>query len=233
MEPSAAGYTNFLLRLYDFVVLVVSNHFAWRCPTGSVLLPLYEKHTKESSAHLDIGAGTGYYTAKAAASGALSKTRLLTFCDLNPNTLVYAERRLRKAKYRGAIETFEHNVFHPFPESMWGKYDSVALFCVFHCLPGPLRRKANEVFANVGPLLAPGGVVYGSTVLGKGVPHNWLGRWLMGFYNKRGVFGNTEDTEEGLRKALEESFDQSEIRVVGAVALFEAGNPRAPGGLQE
>lgn len=31
---------------------------------------------------------------------------------------------------------------------------------------------------------------------GEGVRHNWLGRFLMWVYNRKGVFGNVDDTEE-------------------------------------
>ncbi|TBU39141.1 S-adenosyl-L-methionine dependent methyltransferase [Dichomitus squalens] len=227
MEPSASVYTTFNLRVYDLVVLVFSNIFAWRCSTRSILLPLYEQHLKESTAHLEIGAGTGYYPAAAASSGALSKTRLVTLCDLNPTTLEYSRQRLEKAGYRGSIQTLVHNVFQPLPEDMHGKYDSVVLYYLFHCLPGSFPRKAIDVLANVVPALSPDGVVYGSTVLGQGVAHNWLGRRLMGLYNRKGIFGNVGDSVDGLRQALEEAFEESSVEVVGVVALFEGRKPRA------
>ncbi|PIL35007.1 hypothetical protein GSI_02794 [Ganoderma sinense ZZ0214-1] len=230
MERSALYYTPFNLRLYDLFVLSISNTLAWRCPTRSTLLPFYLKHVKSSSAHLEVGSGTGYYPATAAVSGALSKTRLLTLCDLNPNTLAYSRRRIARAGYTGSIETLEHNVFHPLAHShdrdVRGKYDSVALYYLFHCLPGAFPRKATDVFASVAPALAPNGVMHGATVLGTGVVHNWFGARLMAFYNKKGVFGNIGDSEEGLRQALEEAFEEWEVTVVGAVALFEARKPR-------
>ncbi|PIL35016.1 hypothetical protein GSI_02803 [Ganoderma sinense ZZ0214-1] len=226
MEPSASIYTTFNLRLYDFVVLVISNAFAWRCSTRSTLLPFYQKHTKESSAHLEVGSGTGYYPATAASSGALSKTRLITLCDLNPNTLAYSKSRIASAGYRGSIETLEHNIFHPLAQDVRGKYDSIALYYLLHCLPGSFPQKATDVFATVVPALAPNGVLFGATILGKGVEHNWFGSRLMGLYNKKGMFGNTGDSEEGLKEALGEAFEESEVTIVGVVALFEARKPR-------
>ncbi|KAI8977761.1 S-adenosyl-L-methionine dependent methyltransferase [Trametes punicea] len=223
MDPSAKFYTNFFLGLYDIFVLTISNIFAWHCPTGSVLLPFYQQHIGEN-AHLDIGVGTGYYTAASVAR--LSKVKLVTLLDLNPNTLVYSRRRLLKAGYKGEIQTVERSIFDPLPETIHGKYDSVALCYVFHCLPGAFPKKAMDVFANVTAALAPGGVVYGTTVLGRGVPHNWFARQLIRFYNSKGVFGNTQDTEEGLRKALEETFEKWDLRVVGAIALFTARKPK-------
>ncbi|KAI1786083.1 S-adenosyl-L-methionine dependent methyltransferase [Ganoderma leucocontextum] len=227
MEPSASIYTTFTLRLYDFIVLVFSNALAWRCSTRSTLLPFYEKHTKESSAHLEVGSGTGYYPSTAASSGALSKTRLITLCDLNPNTLIYSKNRLASAGYKGSIEMLEHNIFEPLAQDMRGKYDSIALYYLFHCLPQSFPQKGTAVFANVAPALAPNGVLYGATILGKGVAHNWLGSWLMGQYNSKGIFGNTGDSEEGLRQALGEVFEECAVTVVGVVAMFEARKLRA------
>ncbi|KAI1792184.1 S-adenosyl-L-methionine dependent methyltransferase [Ganoderma leucocontextum] len=194
------------LRLYDFIVLVFSNALTWRCSTRSTLLPFYEKHTKESSTHLE--------------------TRLITLCDLNPNTLMYSKNRLASAGYKGSIEMLEHNIFEPLAEDMRGKYDSIALYYLFHCLPQSFPQKATAVFANVAPALAPNGVLYGATVLGQGVAHNWLGSWLMGRYNRKSIFGNIGDSEEGLRQALGEVFEEYEVTIVGVVAMFEARKPR-------
>ncbi|KAM5536902.1 hypothetical protein V8D89_009449 [Ganoderma adspersum] len=228
MEPSASIYTTFTLHLYDFVVLTLSNSLAWRCPTRTTLLPFYQKHTKESFAHLEIGAGTGYYPASAASSGALSKARLVTLCDLNPNTLTFSKSRLASAGYKGSIETLEHNVFQPLAHDVRAKlkYDSVALYYLFHCLPGSFPKKGADVFAAVAPALAPDGVLFGATILGEGVAHNWFGARLMGLYNTKGFFGNTGDSDEGLGDALGEAFEEWEVTVVGAVALFEARKPR-------
>ena len=151
MHPSASFYTTSTLRLYDFVVLIVSNSLAWRCPTRSILLPFYQKHIKESSVHLEIGVGTSYYPSAATSSGVLSKTQLITLCDLNPNTLVYAKSRITRAGYNGSIETLQHNMFQPLAQGVRGKYDSVALYYLFHCLPGSFPQKAIDAFAAVAP----------------------------------------------------------------------------------
>ncbi|RPD54872.1 S-adenosyl-L-methionine dependent methyltransferase [Lentinus tigrinus ALCF2SS1-6] len=223
MEASASIYNKFGLSIYDILVLTISNIFAWRCQTGDVLLPFYKQHIGQS-AHLEIGVGTGYYPA--ASVQTLAKTKVVTLLDLNPNTLVMAQQRLAYAGYKGEIELIEHNIFQPLPTNMGGKYESVALFYVFHCLPGSLPKKATDVFTVIAPVLSPGAVVYGATILGSGVSHNWLGTRLMGIYNKKGIFGNVADSEEGLREALRESFEQWEVRVVGVVGLFEARKPK-------
>ncbi|KAI0357957.1 S-adenosyl-L-methionine dependent methyltransferase [Trametes cingulata] len=220
MDSSATAYTTFFLRVYDFLVLFVANTFAWRCPTRSTLLPFYKQHIGDH-AHLDIGIGTGYYPAASAAE--LAKLKLLTLVDLNPNTLAHARARLGTGP---VVETVEQSVFEPFPEGMHGRYDSVALFHLFHCLPGAFPGKATAVFANVTPVLAPGGVVYGSTVLGKGVGHNWFGRRLIAFNNGKGVFSNLGDSEGALREGLGDVFEEYDVRVVGRVALFWGHRPK-------
>ncbi|KAI0367131.1 S-adenosyl-L-methionine dependent methyltransferase [Pilatotrama ljubarskyi] len=225
MDASATVYTKLALHLYDFVVLTFSNFFAWRCPTGSTLLPFYQQHIGET-AHLEIGVGTGYYPA--ASIQKLSKVKLVTLLDLNPNTLAHAKRRLLNAGYKGQLETVEQSILDPLPESMRGKFDSVAVFYLFHCLPGTLSKKATDVFARLAPVLAPGGVIYGATILGHGVSHNWLGRRLMALYNGKGIFGNVVDSEEALRTTLQDAFEELEVRIVGVVALFSARKPRAP-----
>jgi len=64
-------------------------------------------------------------------------------------------------------------------------------------MPGPPAAKAS-IFGHLRGNLSPTGVLYGATILGKGerVRHNWLGRFLMWVYNRKGVFGNVDDTEE-------------------------------------
>ncbi|OSC99542.1 S-adenosyl-L-methionine dependent methyltransferase [Trametes coccinea BRFM310] len=225
LAPSASVYTQLALRFYDFVVLTVSNYWAWRCPTGSVLLPFYQQHIGDS-AHLEIGAGTGYYPAASCARLAKG-VKLVTLLDLNPNTLAYARARLANAGFRGDIEAVQHDVFDVLPETMRARYDSVALVYLFHCLPGTFPKKATDVFRNVVPALAEGGIVYGATILGWSAQHNWLGTRLMNLYNGKGIFGNAQDTVEGLRAALDETFEECEVRVVGVVALFTARRPKA------
>lgn len=224
MDPSATIYTKLMLRLYDLIVLVLSNALAWRCSTRGTLLPFYQQHIGES-AHLEIGVGTGYYPA--ASRARLAKLKTLTFLDLNPNTLAHAQCRLASGGFRGPqVAAVEQSVFDPLPADMRAKYDSVALFYLFHCLPGAFPKKGAYVFARVAPVLAPGGVVFGSTILGQGVEHNWLGGRLMKWHNGTGVFSNSEDGEKGLREALEDAFEEYEVRVVGVVALFSARGPR-------
>ena len=51
--------------------------------------------------------------------------------------------------------------------------------------------------SNLRPYLVSGGVFFGSTILGRGVEHNLLGRRLMRLYNRKGIFSNLEDDQRG------------------------------------
>ena len=106
MDPSATLYTNFFLAIYDVFVLGFSSTFAWRCPTSTVLLPFFRRHVG-ANAHMDIGVGTGYYTAEAVRE--LSKTRKVALVDLNPNSLKMTGERLVKAGYKGSVESLRHD----------------------------------------------------------------------------------------------------------------------------
>ncbi len=81
------------------------------------------------------------------------------------------------------------------------------------------QRRSPE---NVRPYLEPGGVLFGSTILGRGVPHGRIGRRLMQVYNEKAIFSNADDDERGLEQGLASVFEDVEIEVVGTVALFAA-----------
>ena len=86
--------------------------------------------------------------------------------------------------------------------------------------PGELEWKATTVASNLRPYLASGGVVFGSTILGRGVTHNLLGRRLVRLYNQKGIFSNLKDDGRGLERGLASELTDIEIEVVGTVALF-------------
>jgi hypothetical protein len=61
-SKGAKVYTPLSLRLYDWWVLNLSNRYAWRCKTESVLLEHFQQYI--GVRHLEVGVGTGYYLAK-------------------------------------------------------------------------------------------------------------------------------------------------------------------------
>jgi SAM-dependent methyltransferase len=165
--------------------------------------------------HLDIGPGSGYYLEH----GSIPEETAVTLLDLNTNSLNAAKQRLG----RPSTVTIEADVTQTLP--LEGVYDSISLFFLLHCLPGSLEEKM-ELFPALKPHLAQKGVVYGSTILGKGVQHNWFGTRLMNFYNSKGIFGNREDGEDEIRQALCKEYENVETRVVGCVLLFSASRPK-------
>lgn len=207
-----AGYTPFLLTIYDPFVLGFMARAVWRCPTPPVV-DRYRHHLGHR--HLDVGPGTGYFLDKAG----LPAGAEVTLLDPNPTVLARASRRLASMN----PTTVEADVLKPLPVS--GPFDSAALNYVLHCLPGPQSRKAAAI-RNVAAVLAPDGGLFGGTVLGSSEQHTRLARATVWAFNRHGDFDNLGDTEEGLRQILEESFETIEIDVVGSVAHFTATGPR-------
>lgn len=213
-QAGAAVYSSPVLKLYDWWVLGISNRWAWRCPTRSVLLPFYRRHVTKR--HLDVGVGTGFYPARAR----LQPGDALTLMDLNKNSLQAAAQRVSHLQAR----QFAHDVMQT-PSPLEGeRFDSIALFHLLHCLPGNLQQKG-RAFECIKPLVAPGGVVFGATILGDSAGHNGFGRKLMRIYNAKGIFGNSRDTLADLRHVLEEHFHQVEVSLHGVVACFTARQP--------
>ncbi len=90
---------------------------------------------------------------------------------------------------------------------------------IFHCLPGPMEAKG-KVLENLQPHLHPEGTLFGSTLLPDG--GNAFARCLTTPYNRMGIFGNAEDTLEGLRDLLQVHFPKVALERVGQAALFAA-----------
>jgi SAM-dependent methyltransferase len=213
-DKGAAVYSPLVLRLYDWWVLGVSNRYAWECSTREVLLPFFSKHV--GIRHLDVGVGTGFYTAKCA----LPAQARVTLMDLNMDSLRAARRRLE----RDSTELVQHDVMNPLPYSVCQGMDSISMFYLLHCLPGTMADKS-QVFGNLKSHLSPHGVLYGATILGESIGHNGFGKRLMAIYNRKGIFGNQHDTSAGLEHALTQHFGTVRVWVEGKVALFEARQP--------
>lgn len=209
VEAGQRVYTPFTLRVYDLFVLGFSNRFVWRCPS-SKMLERYESHVGER--HLDVGVGTGWFLDHCRWP---VESPQITLLDLNENSLSAASDRIR----RYAPATVQANVLDPVDLGD-SRFDSIGANFLFHCLPGELEWKTMTVASNLRRYLVSGGVLFGSTILGRGVTHNLLGRRLMRLYNRKGIFANIEDDQEGLENGLTSELTDVEIEVVGAVALF-------------
>jgi Methyltransferase domain len=208
----AAVYSQFVLSVYDLLVLGISNRWIWKCPS-QLMLDFYNAHI--SDRHLDIGVGTGYFLDKC---NFPSPHPTLALLDLNPNSLQTTAERLR----RYSPTTHLANVLEPLPVEPAG-FDSIALNYLLHCLPGSMLSKGG-VFRNLRPLLGDRGKVFGTTILGQGVEHNWAASRLMHLYNSKGIFGNINDSAADLERILKDNFRDYSLDQVGCVAFFVGQN---------
>lgn len=212
-DPAYRGQSDYsptLLRLYDPLVLGPIARFVWRFPVNE-RTNYYPRNIRPN--HLDIGPGTGYFLEH---SG-LPEGSKVTIIDPNPNVLRHVKRRLQRLD----VTAVEADVLKPLPVT--GPFDSVGLSMVLHCLPGPMERKAPAI-ENIARVMAPDGVLFGATVLGRSAPHTRLGRAVLRAFNRRGAFGNLDDTEAGLRDILGRSFRSVEVKTHGGIATFVASN---------
>lgn len=212
-DPVAAGqavYSPRVLRMYDWLVLGLSNRFIWRCPARH-LKRLYAEHLTGN--HLDVGVGTGYFLDRCPFPTESPRVALM---DLNAHCLQAAAARI--ARYEPVLLT--RNILEPIPFD-GAPFTSIGLNYVLHCLPGSISEKG-VVFDHLRPLLAPGGVLFGSTLLSAGVHSNLVARRLMAAYNGKQIFSNTADSLDDLRSALETRFAEWSVETVGCVALFTA-----------
>lgn len=207
-----SGYTPLLLKIYDPWVLGFMARAVWRCP----IPPVIERYRRRvGHRHLDVGPGTGYFLDKAAPSDGTE----ITLLDPNPNVLAHASRRLAAMH----PVTVQADAMKPLPVD--GPFDSAALSYVLHCLRGPQSHKAVAI-RNIADVLAPGGVLFGGTVLGLAERHTPQARAVLRAFNWHGDFDNLGDTADGLRRILEESFETVEVDVIGSTANFTAAGPR-------
>jgi methyltransferase family protein len=211
VEAGQAVYSPLVLAAYDALVLGFSNRFVWRCGS-STMLARYDELA--GPRHLDAGVGTGWFLDRCRWRAARPEITLL---DLNENSLGMAARRIRRYEPR----IVKGNVLEPVDLGD-REFDSIGLNYLLHCLPGAIDAKTTAVVGNLAARLKPGGVLFGSTILGRGVRHNALGRRLMRLYNRQGIFANADDDPAGLERGLGTELRSVELEIVGAVALFTA-----------
>lgn len=212
-DPAHAGqaaYTRFTLPFYDLLVMRYTLPRLWRCPKSRIL-KLYDENA--GNRHLDVGVASGYLINRCRFS---SDSPEITLMDLNPSSLQFAARRLRRYGPR----TNRANVLEP-----WGlpaeSFESIAMSNLLHCVPGTLRDK-RVAFEHAKDALAPGGTLFGATVLGLEADHSKRSRKAIERLNRKGSFSNLDDRQEDLEAGLAATFPSYEVQVEGVVALFTA-----------
>ncbi|HEY8543559.1 MAG TPA: class I SAM-dependent methyltransferase [Acidimicrobiales bacterium] len=209
VERGQAVYTPLFLKVYDGFVLGLSCRLVWGCP-ASRLQAHHDAHV--GARHCDVGVGSGYFLDHAA----WPEPPTLTLVDLNANSLAATRRRI--GRFDPAV--VRADILEPLPDLPNAPFDSVGVNFLLHCLPGGFPDTAATVFAHLAPFVAPGGVVFGATILGGGVRRPVRARALMAAYNRRGILHNRDDHLDGLTSALEGAFASHTVEVEGCVALF-------------
>jgi SAM-dependent methyltransferase len=215
-DPAHAGqavYTRGFLSAYDAFVYGFNHPVLWRCSKAR-LVEHYDEHL--SARHLDIGVATGVLLDAATFPVAAPEVTLM---DLNANSLAAASARI--ARY--GPRTHQANVLEDWRLEP-GTYESVAMTNLLHCLPGPMSAKG-VAFEHAHRALAPGGSLFGVTILGKDVDRSPLAAALLELSNARGILDNRGDGPAELDAALAAAFPQCEIRIRGLLALFAARKP--------
>ncbi|GAA3744934.1 SAM-dependent methyltransferase [Spinactinospora alkalitolerans] len=210
--PSLADrivYSSFGLACYEAVV-AASCAAVWRCPRSVLLKRLYRPHV--GARHLSIGVGSGALLDRGDFPVPQPDLHLL---DLNPGPLRRTAARL--VRYRPTTHRADATQPLPVPARL---FDSADLTLMLHCVRGASITQKAAVFDHVARALRPGGVVFGATVLARGVPASPVARRLTAFYNRTGVFSNRGDHLADLDTELRARFGSVHLDVVGCVALF-------------
>lgn len=214
-DPAYKGqsdYTRLMLSIYDRFVIGFMGPRVLRTP----MAPLLDQYRNlVGRRHLDVGPGTGWFLDHAD----LPTSTQLTLLDPNPNVLAHSGRVLERL----GPKTVEADVLKPLPVTR--PFDSAALNMVLHCLPGPPNRKSAAI-RNLAAVLTDDGVLFGGSVLGRSAPHSLPAKAFLALANRKGGFDNHEDSLDGLREMLDESFEHVEVTPIGSAAHFVARNPR-------
>lgn len=199
-DVGAHGYTNYALIIYDYLVLMFMSFFVWRCSTTKTMLPFFRANV--SKRHLDIGCGTGYFLEH----GNIPLDAEVSLCDLNQNCLEKSKARFGRPN----TECLLHNIFQPLPSDA-GPFDSISMFYLLHCLPGPVSRKC-EIFKHLKYNLSADGVLFGSNVLGPTGDHTWLSRLALRRLNYLSHMDNMGDTRAAFEEALRENYHEVDTK---------------------
>lgn len=214
-EAGQAVYSPLLLRVYDLYVLGFTSRLIWGCSPAR-LVAHYDANV--GARHLDVGVGTGYFLDRCRFPVEKPEVVLM---DMNRNSLASSARRI--ARY--APEVVVADVLEQPPFEV-GRFDSIGLNYLMHCLPADVEGGKWRAFAKLAPLLRPGGVLFGATVLCEGLELGLAQRKLMGAYQRKGIFDNRTDSLAKLEAGLREQFESVDVQLSGVVGLFSARQPK-------
>lgn len=217
IKAGQAVYMPFTLKIYNLLVLYVSNYWIWRCPKR---YQLNQYHHYVTANHLDIGVGTGYYLKN---TPWLIDTEL-SLMDLNSDCLHSTAQSMKWLHPK----TYLADIFKP-QEALHEQFDSISMNYLLHCLPGDMKVK-RSVIENAIAMLKPKGVLFGATILSDLELQTFASIRLMAFYNKKQIFSNENDNRAALKEMLEKYLNDVDIKVMGCVALFKGikkSEPRA------
>lgn len=204
-----------LWSVYDLWVMSVASEHLWGCPVDRIL-GLYNQYA--SADHLEAGVGTGYFLDHCAFP---VPDPSLTLLDVSREAIDMSLQRLRRYRATG----LEASLLEPLPVSE-PRFGSVGMNYVLHCIPGSLRDKMDTILTNLLPCMREGAVLFGTTVLGKGVAHNAVGGPLVAALQRNKIFCNQEDDLAGLDQALRRHVSDYSVELVGRTGLFIARKPR-------
>lgn len=213
VESGSTVYSRPMPAIYDIVVLGLLTRLLWRCP-ASHGLQLYNENV--SANHLDVGVGTGYFLDHCRFPTEKPRVALL---DLSQSSLAVGARRLKRYE----PEVYQVDVLEPIAIEC-PKFDSIGLTALLHCLPGTIKTKGVS-FNHLKALMNPGGVLFGCTVLAKGIKKNWFAQRALKQLNAHKLLSNLEDDLEDLKDELAKHFLESHVKVVGYMAFFRACTP--------
>jgi ubiquinone/menaquinone biosynthesis C-methylase UbiE len=232
-------FTPFTLSFYELYVIRVSLPLFWGCSEKKHLGPLFSKNF--SKRHLDIGVGDGHFPTRALKdAGCKPESQHITLADFSENCLAVAKRRILSHYPEVDIRCVLADAGKPFPDSLQNeRFDSASLFLIMHHMPGPTHVKTRAI-TNAKNLLTREGTLTGCTVLGtewekadQGYkklnerPSRRLASFMLGFYNKRGMFDNWQEDPNVIEKVLQNEFEEVETQVVSMMFIFRARKPRA------
>lgn len=194
---------------------VASDHL-WGCPVDKIL-GLYSNYVSDD--HLEAGVGTGYFLDHCAFP---VPDPSLTLLDVSREAIDMSLQRLRRYRVSG----LEASLLDPLPIRE-ARFGSVGMNYVLHCIPGSLHDKMDTILKNLLPCMKEGGVLFGTTILGRGVHHNPVGGRIVASMQRHGIFRNQEDDMAGLEQALKRHVSDYSVELVGRTAMFIARKPKA------